>query len=292
MKKTIILKNTTIGYHSSGQNRIVAQNINASLQSGELTCLIGANGTGKSTLLRTLSAFQPPLEGDILLSETSESDHLLSVSMFSQKQLAKSISVVLTTQMDDIHLKVEEIIGLGRSPYSNFWGSLSQEDQKIVNEAIHEVGIQHLRGRIFNTLSDGERQKVMIAKALAQQTPIILLDEPTAFLDFPSKVETLLMLKRLAHQLQKSILISTHDVEIALQLADKIWLMEKLSANQEKTENHNEEDHHDKIEAGNSVLSVGTPQELADKGALSHFLDTPEITFDKRTMRIHFSMKS
>ena len=211
--------------------------------------------------------------------------------MFSQKQLAKSISVVLTAQMDDIHLKVEEIIGLGRSPYSNFWGSLSQEDQKIVNEAIHEVGIQHLRGRIFNTLSDGERQKVMIAKALAQQTPIILLDEPTAFLDFPSKVETLLMLKRLAHQLQKSILISTHDVEIALQLADKIWLMEKLSANQEKTENHNEEDHHDKIEAGNSVLSVGTPQELADKGALSHFLDTPEITFDKRTMRIHFRRK-
>ena len=226
MKKTIILENTAIGYHSSGQNRIVVQNINASLQSGELTCLIGANGTGKSTLLRTLSAFQPPLEGDILLSETSESDHLLSVSMFSQKQLAKSISVVLTTQMDDIHLKVEEIIGLGRSPYSNFWGSLSQEDQKIVNEAILEVGIQHLRGRIFITLSDGERQKVMIAKALAQQTPIILLDEPTAFLDFPSKVETLLMLKRLAHQLQKSILISTHDVEIALQLADKSWLME------------------------------------------------------------------
>lgn len=137
MKKTIILKNTTIGYHSNGLNRIVAQNINASLQSGELTCLIGANGTGKSTLIRTLSAFQPPLEGDILLSKTSESDHLLSVSMFSQKQLAKSISVVLTAQMDDIHLKVEEIIGLGRSPYSNFWGSLSQEDQKIVNEAIH-----------------------------------------------------------------------------------------------------------------------------------------------------------
>ena len=291
MKKTIILKNTTIGYHSNGLNRIVAQNINASLQSGELTCLIGANGTGKSTLLRTLSAFQPPLEGDILLSKTSESDHLLSVSMFSQKQLAKSISVVLAAQMDDIHLKVEEIIGLGRSPYSNFWGSLSQEDQKIVNEAIHEVGIQHLRGRIFNTLSDGERQKVMIAKALAQQTPIILLDEPTAFLDFPSKVETLLMLKRLAHQLQKSILISTHDVEIALQLADKIWLMEKLSANQEETENHNEEDHHDKKRESNFVLSVGTPQELADKGALSHFLDTPEITFDKRTMRIHFRRK-
>ena len=211
--------------------------------------------------------------------------------MFSPKQLAKSISVVLTAQIDDIHLKVEEIIGLGRSPYSNFWGSLSQEDQKIVDEAIHEVGIQHLRGRIFNTLSDGERQKVMIAKALAQQTPIILLDEPTAFLDFPSKVETLLMLKRLAHQLQKSILISTHDVEIALQLADKIWLMEKLSCNLEETENHNEEEHHDKKRESNSVLSVGTPQELADKGALSHFLDTPEITFDKRTMRIHFSCK-
>lgn len=291
MKKTIILKNTTIGYHSNGQNRIVAQNINASLQSGELTCLIGANGTGKSTLLRTLSAFQPPLEGDILISETSGSDHLLSVSMFSQKQLAKSISVVLTSQIDNINLKVEEIIGLGRSPYTNFWGSLSLEDQKIVDEAIHEVGIQHLRGRIFNTLSDGERQKVMIAKALAQQTPIILLDEPTAFLDFPSKVETLLMLKRLAHQLQKSILISTHDVEIALQLTDKIWLMEKLSDKQENIENHNQESHHDKIEAGNTILSVGTPQELADKGTLSHFLDTPEITFDKKTMRIHFSCK-
>ncbi len=130
----------------------------------------------------------------------------------------------------------------------------------------------------------------MIAKALAQQTPIILLDEPTAFLDFPSKVEALLMLKRPAHQLQKSILISTHDVEIALQLADKIWLMEKLPCNLEETENHNEEDHHDKIEAGNSVLSVGTPQGIGRQGCTLPLLRHPGNHFRQENHENSFFM--
>ena len=279
MKKTIILQNVAIGYHSSKQNRVIAQSLNASLHKGELTCLIGANGTGKSTLLRTISGFQSPLSGEILLSTSSEHGDLLPMSQFSQKQLSLFISVVLTSPSNCVNLTVEETVGMGRSPYTNFWGQLSSEDEKIVDEALKDVGILNLKGRTIGTLSDGERQKVMIAKALAQQTPIIFLDEPTAFLDYPSKVDVLFMLKRLAHQYQKAILVSTHDVEMVLQLADKIWLMEKLSAQDKKSG------------TGGycSQLEIGTPRELSDSGALSRFLDDKGLTFDKKSLKITIS---
>ena len=166
--------------------------------------------------------------------------------------------------MDTPQLSVQEIIGIGRSPYTGFWGTLSPADKKIVDEAIRQTGIQHLASRSITELSDGERQKVMIAKALAQQTSLIL-DEPTAFLDFPSKVETLQMLRRLAHEQHKSILLSTHDVELALQIADQLWLME---------ENH---------------LSIGSPQELAADGSLSRFIDRDGIRFDVEKMRVELS---
>lgn len=257
MGATITFKNLTIGYRSKHQLRAIASSICASLQADELTCLIGANGVGKSTLLRTLAGFQPALDGEILLSGKS-------LSAFSAQELAKIIGVVLTSKPDVTQLTVKEVVGIGRSPYTNFWGTLSSSDHQIVDDAIRQVGIPHLASRYIHELSDGERQKVMIAKVLAQQTSTIILDEPTAFLDFPSKVETLQMLRRLAHEQHKSILLSTHDVELALQLSDRLWLME---------ENH---------------LSIGTPRELAADGSLSRFINRDGIRFNEQKMRIEF----
>ncbi len=265
MGATITLNNLSIGYRSKHQLRTVASAINAQLQSDKLTCLIGANGIGKSTLLRTLSGFQPPLSGEIRLIKKLISD-------FSPKDLAKEISVVLTSKPDATQLSVEEIVDIGRSPYTGFWGTLSSYDKQIVAEALQQVGIQHLAHRNIQELSDGERQKVMLTKALAQQTNIIILDEPTAFLDFPSKVETLQLLRRLAHEQHKTILLSTHDVELALQLADCIWLMEQSAQ-------------HSKDNLRESKLSVGTPRELADNGSLSRFFERDGIQFEKAELR-------
>ena len=220
MKETIRIQNLSIGYVGNNNVNVVAKNITATIFSGELTCLLGANGVGKSTLLRTLSAFQPKLEGEIYI-EGKE------ISEFNDKQLSHVISVVLTEKPDIRNMTVEELVGLGRSPYTGFWGTLTQEDKKVVSHSIHLVGIDKLQDRMIQTLSDGERQKVMIAKALAQETPVIYLDEPTAFLDYPSKVEMMQLLFKLSRETDKTIFLSTHDLELALQIADKLWLMDK-----------------------------------------------------------------
>ena len=141
------------------------------------------------------------------------------LSDYADKELARLIGIVLTERCEVTNLSVEELVGLGRSPYTGFWGTLGKEDKRIVSEAIQQVGIAGLSDRMIHTLSDGERQKVMIAKVLAQQTPVILLDEPTAFLDFPSKVEMMRLLRTLAHGLDKTVFLSTHDLELALQIA-------------------------------------------------------------------------
>ena len=258
MGATITLKNLSIGYRSKHQLRTVASAINASLAGNSLTCLIGPNGVGKSTLLRTLAGFQPALDGEILLLGKP-------VSTYSAHELAKEISIVLTSKPDAAQLTVKEVVGIGRSPYTGFWGTLSADDATIVSESLQKVGILQLAACNIQELSDGERQKVMIAKALAQQTSIIILDEPTAFLDFPSKVETLQMLRRLAHEEHKTILLSTHDVELALQLADQLWLMEPQQ------------------------LSIGSPRELADNGSLSRFIERDGIRFDNERMSIEIS---
>lgn len=248
----IELKNLTIGY---GQ-KVVAAHIDATLESGQLTCLLGANGAGKSTLLRTLSAFQPALEGDALYDGTPITD-------LTPRERAKLVGVVLTQKPDVQYMKVRELVGMGRTPYTGFWGKLSAEDEAIVQEAIERVGITALTDRLVHTLSDGERQKVMIAKALAQQTPIIFLDEPTAFLDFPSKVETMQLLASLCHDMGKMVFLSTHDVEIALQMADRIWLLD-----------------------ASSELHIGSPRELASCGAIARFLERPGVRFCPETLSV------
>lgn len=260
--ESVVLHNLSIGYLTKGNEKVVANGLNATINNGELTCLLGRNGIGKSTLLRTLSAFQPALEGEIVISSTQPPS---SITSLTDKQLSRLIGIVLTEKPDVQNMTIEELVGMGRSPYTGFWGTLDDEDKKIVGEAIRLVGIENLQGRMVHTLSDGERQKVMIAKALAQQTPIIYLDEPTAFLDFPSKVETMQLLRRLAQEEQKTIFLSTHDVELSLQLADKIWLMEP------------------------GHLSVGTPRQLADEGVLSRFIEHDGITFDKESLTIHIT---
>lgn len=261
MNETVRLTDLTIGYQTKQHTTVVAEHLNAAIKSGELTCLLGRNGIGKSTLLRTFSAFQPALGGEILL-RNSENSEYSEISEYSDKQLCRLIGVVLTEKPDVRNMTIEELVGMGRSPYTGFWGSLSKEDKRMVDEAIQQVGIDALRGRYVHTLSDGERQKVMIAKALAQQTPIIYLDEPTAFLDFPSKVEVMQLLHRLAREQQKTIFLSTHDVELSLQVADCIWLMET------------------------GKLSVGTPRQLADNGALSRFIEHKGILFNAQTLTI------
>lgn len=198
----------------------IISDINIEIKSGKLTCLIGANGVGKSTFLKTLSGFLPKLKGDIFINN-------ISLSVLSCKELAHKISVVLTTKPDIQNVTVEEVIGMGRSPYTGFWGILCKEDKQVIEDSINRVGINSLKGRLINTLSDGEMQKVMIAKALAQETPIILLDEPTAFLDFPSKVDCYKLLIKLAHKLDKIILLSTHDIDLATHFADIILYVSK-----------------------------------------------------------------
>ncbi|ETK04825.1 iron ABC transporter ATP-binding protein [Tannerella sp. oral taxon BU063 isolate Cell 5] len=254
MKETTIrLRDLSIGYPDKHNTKRVAEHLNASIHSGELTCLLGTNGVGKSTLLRTLSAFQPPLGGNIDLLDRP-------LSTYDDRQLATVIGVVLTEKSDIRNMTVEELVGLGRSPYTGFWGTLKEGDRKIVHEAIARVRIEPLTQRMVHTLSDGERQKVMIAKALAQETPIIFLDEPTAFLDFPSKVEVMQLLHNLTHTLQKTVFMSTHDLELALQIADKIWLMDRTNG-----------------------IAIGTPEDLSLEGKLSSFFSRKGITYDTET---------
>ncbi len=248
---SVRLDNLSIGYRSKHGQTVVAKGINETIRGGELTCLLGANGAGKSTLLRTLSAFLPKLEGSIYICGRE-------IGTFEPKELARVIGIVLTEKPDVANMTVREMVLMGRSPYTGFWGSYSDADNTVADEAISMVGVDHIAGRLMGSLSDGERQKVMIAKALAQQTPVIYLDEPTAFLDFPSKVEVMNLLHRISRESGKVVFLSTHDLELALQLADTVWLMDK----------------------GRGICA-GTPEDLALDGTLPAFYSGRGIVFDE-----------
>lgn len=205
----------TVGYRG---HRVV-EDISLSLPCGRLVCLLGPNGAGKSTLLRTLCGFQPPIAGTVTISGSD-------ITTMSAAEVAHHVSVVLTDRPLTPSLTAAEMVGMGRAPYTGFWGRLSNDDRRLVSEAMQTVGIAPLATRRMGQLSDGERQKVMIAKALAQYTPVIVLDEPTAFLDYPSKVAVMKTLARLAHDEGKTILMSTHDLELAAQLGDELMEIE------------------------------------------------------------------
>ena len=218
------LKNLTIGY----KGNVISSSVSAELQSGKLTCLLGVNGCGKSTLLRTMCGFLPPLDGEIFVGDESLND--LTASEKSRK-----ISIVLTHNEEVRGMTVWDVVAMGRSPYTGFWGHLTDEDKRIIRESLDMVGIgvAEVKGqcsmlnRRITEISDGERQKVVIAKAIAQQTPVILLDEPTAFLDYPSKHRMFRLLTQVAKDLNKAILLSTHDIDHAKRFGDVAWMMDK-----------------------------------------------------------------
>ena len=198
----------SVGYGS----RVIQRDLSFTLADGTLTALLGANGCGKSTLLRTLAALQPALSGTFQFSPFNF-------------QFSKQIALVLTERLSVESATVRDVVAMGRYPYTSFLGTLSAADHRIVNEAMQMVGVDDLADTFYNDHSDGEKQRILIAKALAQQTPVILLDEPTAHLDLPSRIKTLNLLQRIAHEQHKTILISTHELDLALRTADRILLM-------------------------------------------------------------------
>ncbi|MBQ5750617.1 MAG: ABC transporter ATP-binding protein [Bacteroidaceae bacterium] len=210
-----------IGYRTGGDGiKRVHSDLNIALYAGELTCLLGANGAGKSTLLRTLSGAQPSLSGDVCINGKP-------LKEISQHNLSQTIGVVLTDKTAIGGLTVREVVALGRQPHTGFFGILSSHDKQVVEESLEACGIADKGARYMASLSDGERQKVMIAKALAQECPIVLLDEPTAFLDIVSRIEVMSLLHRIATEHHRAILLSTHDIEQALVLSDRLWLLSR-----------------------------------------------------------------
>lgn len=266
-KKMITLKNLVVGYPDGRHTRQLNHAANEEAHDGMLTCLIGANGAGKSTLLRTIAGFQLPLEGTVLLGGDD-------VRALSPRQHAERMAVVLTDRPDVMCTTVWEMVATGRAPFTGFWGRLSGKDRNIVTRSLRLVGIEWMADRTVASLSDGERQKVMIAKALAQQTPVVLLDEPTAFLDYPSRVEVMQLLLNIAHEEHKTVLLSTHDLDLALQTVDRIWLFEKERGEKKEEEEGKEEGKEKEKETNGDEMSKiisGTPQELVSNGSISRF---------------------
>lgn len=210
--------NLSIGYSSKKEVNCIAQNLNLDLQSGKLIALIGANGIGKSTLLRTLTGIQKPLAGSVFLNEKE-------IQNYTPIELAQNLSLVLTEKLPPSNLTVFELVALGRQPYTNWIGTLSADDIEKIHQAIQLTQIEHLADKKHYEISDGQLQKVLIARALAQDTPFIILDEPTTHLDLFHKVSLFKLLKKLAQEAHKCILFSTHDIDLAIQLADEMIVM-------------------------------------------------------------------
>lgn len=218
MKNILTTSNLSIGYKSKKSTVTIAENLNLNLVSGKLIALIGANGIGKSTLLRTLTGIQKPLAGNVFLNERN-------ITTYQPLDLAQNLSLVLTEKLPPSNLSVFELVALGRQPYTNWVGTLTQTDIDKVREAMTLTQIEHLAQKKHFEISDGQLQKVLIARALAQDTPLIILDEPTTHLDLLHKVSLFKLLKKLTYETQKCILFSTHDIDLAIQLSDEMIIM-------------------------------------------------------------------
>ena len=255
--KTILETNDlSVGYGKGVAGLVVLPALNLSLRKGELTCLTGPNGVGKSTLLRTLSGVQKPLAGGINLKNKP-------LNNYDRTELAREISLVLTETPVSGSLSVYDIIALGRYPHTDWTGTLKPVDEKRIREAIEETHCGELANRRIHELSDGQRQKVMIARALAQDSDLMILDEPTAHLDLNNKVEIMKLLQKLAREKQKSILAATHELDLAMQTADRLWI------------------------AGFSHMVIeGAPEDLALNGLLAESLDMKGFTFDPASGKI------
>jgi iron complex transport system ATP-binding protein len=216
--KTLSTSNVSIGYSTKRETIVVAQNLNLNFEKGKLMTLIGRNGIGKSTLLRTISGVQKPISGSIYLNEKE-------IQKYTPLELAQQLSLVLTEKLPPSNLSVYELVALGRQPYTNWIGSLSENDKIKINRAIELTQIEHIIQKKHFEISDGQLQKVLVARALAQDTALIILDEPTTHLDLFHKVSLFKLLKKLTQETQKCILFSTHDIDLAIQLSDEMIVM-------------------------------------------------------------------
>ncbi|MDO8898601.1 MAG: ABC transporter ATP-binding protein [Bacteroidales bacterium] len=249
--KILELKNLQIGYTiGKKQASALLPPISLFVKAGEFVAVVGPNGAGKSTLLRTLTALQKPLDGEIFLMGNE-------LQSYTASERALLISIVLTDHPDDFFLKAEDIVATGRYPYIDFWARLKARDREIIAQSMELCGITHLIGRTLISLSDGERQKVMIAKALAQDTPIIILDEPAAFLDYPSKIELMQLLRKLTTEQGKAILFSSHDLDLVLRTADRLWMIS-----------------HDQ------PLVDNVPEQLVLSGTINKYFDRKELKYN------------
>lgn len=248
---TIELRHLRTGYTERRRSVVISPDLSLSIRPGEIVMLMGPNGSGKSTLMHTMAGLLPPLAGEVELGEKP-------LSSLTMKEVARQLSLVLTERIPAGNMDVWEVVTIGRYPYTGFRGVLSAEDKRICEESLATCRLTELRERIFDTLSDGEKQRVMIARALAQETPLILLDEPTAHLDLPSRLEVTTMLRTLAHKLGKSILISTHELDLALGWADTIWLLDRSGA-----------------------ITAKAPEDLILDGDIERVFGDPRLRFDQ-----------
>ncbi len=230
-KKHIVLetKNLTIGYQQKKGAKVIASNVNFAIEKGKFIALLGKNGIGKSTLLRTISKVQNQLTGDVFLNDKN-------ITEYNNKELATNLSLVLTERLPESQLTVFELIALGRQPYTNWIDTLSEIDIKKINSAIQLTEVEHLKDHRFYELSDGQLQRVLIARALAQDTDVIILDEPTAHLDMHHTYKIFQLLKSLVTSTQKTILISTHQVNLAIEIVDELIIMSSNNVFSGKTE--------------------------------------------------------
>lgn len=243
-------RDLAVGYRSHGERRAVLERVSVSVARGELVCLLGPNGIGKSTLLRTLGRMQSPLWGSVELGGQA-------LESLSASELARRLGVVLTERVAVESFRARQLVELGRYPHSGWFGGLHERDHEVVSWALDAVGAGHLADRDFGRISDGERQRVMIARALAQEPVLLMLDEPTAFLDVPSRVELMGLLRRLTRESALAVVLSTHDVELALRTADVIWL----------------------LLPGGDVIT-GAPEDVMASGAIA-------LAFEGRQIRFH-----
>jgi len=248
------LEHTTIGYRRKGLMVSVQENLSLQFSKGAVNAVIGLNGAGKTTLMLTLAGLIKPLSGLVKIGHQKIAD-------LSWKEKSKLLSLVLTHRVRQRNMTVEELVQMGRFPYSNFFGIQDKAGKIVVGESMELAGITSLKNRDIMTLSDGELQKAMIAKCLAQDTPVIILDEPTAFLDSPSKVELLALLKSIAGSLGRCIIYSTHETGLAIQFSDQLILMGK----------------------GRSTVN-GIPQDLLNQGFINAFFDRDGISFDSNSL--------
>ena len=247
----IQLKDLTLGY----EQRTLLEKVSAHITGGQLVALLGRNGTGKSTLLRAVMGLEKPQNGEIIL-------HGNNIASLKPEELARNISFVTTDKVRIANLRCRDVVALGRAHYTNWLGQLQGEDKEKVDNAMHLVGMDSYAEKTMDKMSDGECQRIMIARALAQDTPVILLDEPTAFLDLPNRYELCLLLRKLTQKEGKCILFSTHDLDIALSLCDTIMLID------------------------NPQLYSLPTNEMITSGHIERLFHNESITFDAQAMKI------